>query len=55
MTDIFTRVINQREIEIAKAAIIEGLDLELISKLTGLDIETIEALKESESYENDEE
>jgi hypothetical protein len=46
MTDIVTRIISDRDIEIAKELIKENVPVKIIAKSTGLDIETIEELQE---------
>jgi predicted transposase/invertase (TIGR01784 family) len=43
------KIRNQRSVEIAKNAILEGFDNAMISKLTGLTIEQIEALRNEKS------
>ena len=55
MTDIATMLIEDTMIDIAKKAIKENLTLELISKLTGLDIETIKELQEQQENDENEE
>jgi hypothetical protein len=52
---VLTRVITDERIEIAVKAIKKGLSLEDIADLTGLDIETVEALQEHEESERDRE
>jgi predicted transposase/invertase (TIGR01784 family) len=43
------KIRNQRSVEIAKNAILEGFDNAMISKLTGLTVEQIEALRNEKS------
>ena len=53
-TLIDPNVIYNAKIQIVKKAINEGLSLELISKLTGFDIDTLEALQEQLEREQNE-
>lgn len=57
MTDIWakaiTQVITEEKLEIAKKAIKKGLSLEDIADLTGVDIDTIKALKEQLEQETE--
>ena len=57
MTDIVTRILVDDRLEqakeIAKKAIDEGLSLNLISKLTGLDIETIKEIQKANENEDE--
>jgi hypothetical protein len=53
MTDIVSRIITDDRTEIAKKAIKEGATIEFICKITGLDIDTVEELKEQ--YEEEQE
>jgi len=51
MTDIFTRIIVDDRIKIAKRLLKKGLSSEEITELTELDIETIDELQEQELSE----
>ena len=53
MTDIVTRLITDEMIEIAKKLIKENVPIKIISKSTGIDVETIEELQEQLMQEQD--
>ena len=46
MSDLATMLIVERDIEIATKALEEGFAVEDIAKITGLNIDTIQRLKE---------
>jgi uncharacterized protein YerC len=52
MTDIMTRIITDEMIAVAKKLLKKGLSVSDISESTGLSIDTIEELQESEETEN---
>ena len=54
MTGIYTRIVKEEAEKMAIKAIKENLSTELISKLTGFDIETIEELREQLEQEAEE-
>ena len=54
MTNIFTRLINEREIEIAIKLLKKGLSLEDIADTTELGIDIIRELQEQQEKEQNE-
>lgn len=54
MTDVFTKFMNQREIEIAIKLLKKGISVEDIAESIGIDLDTLNELQEQTAEENDE-